>query len=181
MADSDDAVVFDGVLAGRDAGDAGRIPTGVRTKKMEKMTHTLNLGTPSACTHKDAIARGNGFCSCGALIKSLASPSMNELLNPKGLPWTREQYLREFQALTAKMLEITTKKNNDYGGHTDPFKNFRDFEELGILVRMSDKFARLRTALAEKREFQVSDETVEDTALDLANYALLLICYRRGA
>ncbi len=106
---------------------------------------------------------------------------MNELLNPKGLPWTREQYLREFQALTAKMLEITTKKNNDYGGHTDPFKNFRDFEELGILVRMSDKFARLRTALAEKREFQVSDETVEDTALDLANYALLLICYRRGA
>lgn len=95
--------------------------------------------------------------------------------------WTREAYLREFQALTAKMLEITTKKNNDYGGVTDPFKNFRDFKELGILVRMSDKFARLKTALAEKRELEVSDETVEDTALDLACYSLLLICYRRGA
>ena len=96
-------------------------------------------------------------------------------------PWTRERYLEEFRSLTAKMLEITTKKNNDYGGASDPFKNFRAFEELGILVRMSDKFARLRTALVEKRELQVSDESVEDTALDLANYALLLICYRRGA
>jgi Nucleotide modification associated domain 1 len=99
----------------------------------------------------------------------------------KNKPWTREDYIREFQALTARMLEITTKKNHDYGGHTDPFKNFRDFGELGVLVRMSDKFARLRTAIAEKREFAVSDESVEDTCLDLANYALLLLCYRQGA
>lgn len=96
-------------------------------------------------------------------------------------PWTRERYLSEFKTLTAKMLEITTKKNNDYGGTSDPFKNFRSFEELGILVRMSDKFARLRTAIVEKRAFEVVDESVEDTCLDLANYALLLLCYRRGA
>ena len=96
-------------------------------------------------------------------------------------PWTREDYLREFKAYTAKMLDITTKKNNDYGGAEDPFKNFRTFEELGILVRMSDKFARLRTAFQEKREFEVKDETIEDTCIDLANYALLLMCYHRGA
>lgn len=95
--------------------------------------------------------------------------------------WTREDYLREFKDLTARMLEITTKKNNDYGGVSDPFKNFRDFGELGLLVRMSDKFARLRTAIAERRDFEVSDESVEDTCVDLANYALLLLCYRRGA
>ena len=95
--------------------------------------------------------------------------------------WTREQYLREFKTLTAKMLEITTKKNNDYGGANDPFKNFRTFGELGILVRMSDKFARLQTAIQEKRAFEVDDESLEDTYLDLANYALLGLCYRRGA
>lgn len=105
---------------------------------------------------------------------------MNENLNTR-TPWTREAYLREFQSLTTRMLEITTKKNNDYGGATDPFKNFRDFQELGILVRMSDKFARLRTAIVEKRAFEVVDESVEDTCIDLANYALLLLCYRRGA
>ena len=101
--------------------------------------------------------------------------------SPARTPWTREDYLREFRGLTAKMLDITTKKSSDYGGTSDPFKNFRTFEELGILVRMSDKFARLRTAIQEKRKFEVADESVEDTCLDLANYALLLLCYRKGA
>ena|ERR1039458_7258322 len=100
---------------------------------------------------------------------------------PAHIPWTREMYLREFRALTSKMLAITTKKNNDYGGANDPFKNFRTFGELGILVRMSDKFARLQTAIQEKRAFEVDDESLEDTYLDLANYALLGLCYRRGA
>lgn len=92
---------------------------------------------------------------------------------------TPEQYIQEFKNLTARMLDITTRKNNDYGSTTDPFKNFREFGELGILVRMSDKMARLKTAVVEKREFKVSDESVEDTALDLANYSLLLLCYRK--
>lgn len=99
----------------------------------------------------------------------------------KKVSFTKEQYLAEFKKLTDQMLDLTTKKNADYGSTTDPFANFRTFGELGILVRMSDKFSRLRTALYEKREFQVNNETVEDTALDLAVYALLLISYRRGA
>ena len=94
--------------------------------------------------------------------------------------WTREQYLEEFKKLTAKMLEITIKKNNDYGGTSDPFKNFRSFGALGILVRASDKMARLKTAIVEKRKFEV-DESLEDTCLDLSNYALLLLCYLRGS
>ena len=97
------------------------------------------------------------------------------------MPFTREQYLSEFEKITDQMLGLTTKKNADYGSTVDPFANFRTFGELGILVRMSDKFSRLRTALYEKRELQVSDETIEDTALDLAVYAVLLISYRRGA
>jgi len=130
---------------------------------MEKMTHSLWNGTlnPKNIPVYTVVGSPEPPASAG--------------------PWTREDYLREFKKLTEKMLEITTKKNNDYGGTSDPFKNFRAFEELGILVRMSDKFARLKTALVEKREFEVKDETIEDTALDLANYALLLICYRRGA
>ena len=99
----------------------------------------------------------------------------------KKVSFTKEQYLAEFKKLTDQMLDLTTKKNADYGSAADPFANFRTFGELGILVRMSDKFSRLRTALYEKREFQVNNETVEDTALDLAVYALLLISYRRGA
>ena len=68
------------------------------------------------------------------------------------------------------MLELTAKKNNDYASDDDPFRNFKAFEELGILVRMNDKFAQLRNALYDRKDMAVSDETVEDTILDLATY-----------
>ena len=97
------------------------------------------------------------------------------------MTWTRKEYLENFAGITKEMLELTTKKSNDYASADDPFRNFRAFEEFGILVRLSDKFSRLRTALYDRKDMAVSDETVEDTILDLATYAVLLLCYRRGA
>ena len=96
------------------------------------------------------------------------------------MTWTRKEYLENFATITEEMLALTTKKSNDYASGDDPFRNFRAFGELGILVRMSDKFARLRTALYDRKDMAVSDETVEDTVLDLATYAVLLLAYRRG-
>lgn len=95
--------------------------------------------------------------------------------------WDRAQYLEYHQTLCARMTDITTRKNNDYGGATDPFKNFREFGQLGILVRMSDKWARIKTALKERRELMVADESIDDTILDLANYCLLLMAWRKGS
>jgi hypothetical protein len=97
------------------------------------------------------------------------------------MTWNRKEYLENFAGITKEMLELTTKKNNDYASDDDPFRNFKAFEELGILVRMNDKFARLRNALYDRKDMAVSSETVEDTILDLATYAVLLLCYRRGA
>lgn len=88
----------------------------------------------------------------------------------------REQYLKRFKEITDEMLSITTSKNNDYGGHTDPWKNFRTFGRKGILVRIGDKFSRLCTAIWEEREFKVK-ETLRDTILDLAVYCIILICW----
>lgn len=92
----------------------------------------------------------------------------------------KEQYQQTFRNCLDRMWAITEAKNNDYATESDPFRNFREFGELGFLVRMSDKFARLRTALHEKRELSVSDETIDDTLIDLANYSVLLICWRRA-
>jgi len=91
---------------------------------------------------------------------------------------TRDELLREFKRLTDQMYSITEIKNNDYGSTEDPLANFSEFGEFGFLVRMSDKWKRIKTALYEKRELAVKDETVEDTLLDLANYCVLLLCWR---
>lgn len=92
----------------------------------------------------------------------------------------RQEFLEGFVETTNKMVATVQKKNNDYTATEDPFDNFRAVElfgicnaETGILVRMTDKFKRI-TALLGGKEQMVKDEAVEDTLLDLANYAIIL-------
>lgn len=94
--------------------------------------------------------------------------------------WTREDYLREFTKLTDSMVALTKRKNADYAGDSDPFRNFREFGTMGFLVRMSDKWSRIKNLVGGDKAPQVKDETVEDTLLDLATYSLLLICWLRS-
>lgn len=64
------------------------------------------------------------------------------------------------------------RKNHDYG---DSFH--QTFVEEGLAVsriRLSDKLNRLKN-LTRKEEREVSDESVEDTLLDLANYAIMTV------
>lgn len=70
------------------------------------------------------------------------------------------------------------KKNQDYATNDDVFRNFRMFGGLGILVRASDKLARLRT-FEERNEFSVSDESLRDTIEDLINYAVIYLAYKQ--
>lgn len=88
----------------------------------------------------------------------------------------------KFKETLEKMQEIHEKKNADYADTSDPFLNFRGCEDMGIctveagiLVRMTDKMQRIANLL--KRENKVSDENVEDTLIDLSNYAVILNCY----
>jgi hypothetical protein len=95
-------------------------------------------------------------------------------VDPIVTPRTRLFELHQLLCLNA--LELMKKKNVDYGGDTDPFRNFHTFGELGILVRLSDKLARLRT-YCERGELKIKDESVEDTIIDAINYLVLLMGY----
>ena len=96
-----------------------------------------------------------------------------------------DELLQHHTNLVVQAREIMAKKNHDYagsGGNT-PFRNFTRCEDLGIcttekgiLVRMTDKLSRLSTYL-EGAELQVSDETFDDTLLDLINYCVILSGY----
>ena len=99
----------------------------------------------------------------------------------------KKEYLKEFEQLTTKMLETTKKKNSDYtGDDNSPFKNFTMVEtmgfsttEQGFLTRMTDKIMRV-SSFVKNGTLQVKDESATDTLLDLANYALLMICYLKS-
>lgn len=95
--------------------------------------------------------------------------------------WDKEDLFKHMEEATAKMLDICRKKNADYTGiGKSPFSNFSRVENLGIcsteqgvLTRITDKISRL-ASYSQNLQLQVADESVEDTCLDLANYALLL-------
>lgn len=91
---------------------------------------------------------------------------------------TQKQFLKALEEGYKKNVEISRRKNTDYAGNGDAFKNFRASEAFGvsvpmaIMVRMSDKMARVGNLLKQKGE--VKDERIEDTLSDLANYAMIL-------
>ena len=93
---------------------------------------------------------------------------------------SKEDYLEYQQNLLAKCIDLSQKKNADYTGATDDaFANFRNSEivgvsvEKGMLVRLMDKISRVKSFI-DKGELMVKDESVEDTIMDIINYACLL-------
>ncbi len=91
---------------------------------------------------------------------------------------TRQDLLDLHASLSSTARELMVKKNQDYGANEDPFRNFHQFGQLGILVRLSDKLSRLHT-FTERGELSVKDESVTDTILDVINYAVLFEGYRQ--
>lgn len=85
----------------------------------------------------------------------------------------RNKLLNYHTTLTLQARQVMEKKNQDYGEDGDPFRNFRAFGAFGILVRLSDKLARLRT-FVERGTYMVNDESFEDTIKDAINYIILL-------
>ncbi len=104
---------------------------------------------------------------------------------PAGRPPTR------FHHLIRDIVETHDRKSRDYASSIDHLANLRTSEALGIpafmgtLVRMSDKWERIRNLA--RRELEtgegaaVVDETIVDTLRDLAVYSLLAIeLYEEG-
>lgn len=93
---------------------------------------------------------------------------------------TRKELFDSHDELCLSALALMEKKNVDYASEADPFRNFRTFGLLGIVVRMSDKIARLHS-LVERGlgNNAVKDESYRDTLLDLINYAVIFAGYAR--
>ena len=75
-------------------------------------------------------------------------------------------------AICQKLNDVYKAKNHDYG---DSFGD--TFKKLGIIsavTRLSDKMNRLMS-LAVAHDVQVKDEKIEDTLLDMANYAIMTL------
>jgi hypothetical protein len=85
--------------------------------------------------------------------------------------------LEKFDNILARMKAIHVAKNHDYGNSFD-----KTLEKFGInigLARINDKFERAYNLLNPKgdKDNAKVDESVEDTLIDLANYAVMTLSF----
>ena len=71
--------------------------------------------------------------------------------------------------------ELYVKKNNDYG---DSFAKLRQDYPESICIRLQDKMNRLKSLMVDKNQQKV-DESIDDTLMDIANYAIMELTERR--
>ena len=82
--------------------------------------------------------------------------------------------IEKFKKITVKMADLYEEKNRNYGNSFD-----KSLDEDGLLVskiRLGDKFNRFSSLLKQKSN-GTSDESIKDTLIDLANYAIMSIIW----
>lgn len=104
---------------------------------------------------KDSLINLIEVGMCGYQLTDKAVPSVNHLANV--------------------MTDTYRRKNADYG---DSFsQSLERFDIIAAVVRMSDKVNRLQSLVNRKQEAQVKDESIADTFLDLACYAIMTLMW----
>ena len=86
------------------------------------------------------------------------------------IPYPVKDDATRFEEITKTMLDTFKKKNHDYG---NSFEQSLDEEGLAAArIRMGDKWNRFKQ-LSKGDIAQVNDESITDTLLDMANYAIM--------
>lgn len=110
---------------------------------------------------------------------------MDERNAPSSIPTALEavnaarvaQHLRGESDLAVNIMALQADIKNLMLGRHEKYGpgNIAEFGETGILVRMADKFARLKEGSK-----NYDDETVDNTLDDIIGYALIWKLWRRG-
>ncbi len=77
--------------------------------------------------------------------------------------------IQKHKQICMELTNTYERKNNDYG---DSFAKLRKDYPNAILIRLADKYERLKSLKTGTKQ-QVSDESIKDTLLDLANYCIM--------
>lgn len=81
----------------------------------------------------------------------------------------------EFRDITNSMIQTYQAKNQDYGNSFE--KSLYKFGLVASIIRLNDKMNRIESLSQTKA--RVKDESIEDTLLDLANYAIMTVIWLR--
>ena len=98
--------------------------------------------------------------------ESPAVPGSNKNVSDPG------DYYR-YGNILKRMDETHTRKNNDYGDAA--YQGYKKYGPAYFLVQLHNKLSRLESLTINNRSQMVKDESIDDTLLDMANYAVMYL------
>lgn len=98
----------------------------------------------------------------------------NESINLREVVRAMTEDERRHKKILDEMADTFSKKNSDYGNAFEEILD--DFGASYAVGRLKEKLKRL-TQLVVSNKQEVRDESIEDTLLDMANYAVLTIMW----
>ena len=78
-----------------------------------------------------------------------------------------------FEEITKEMADLYKRKNADYGNSFS--KIYGEFGLQSTAIRLQDKVNRLKIFSNPNYKMKVSDESIRDTLMDIANYSIMTI------
>jgi Nucleotide modification associated domain 1 len=88
------------------------------------------------------------------------------------------QFEEDAQKIYDELLAILVKKQIDYGPYN--IWHAPGGATNGLMVRMSDKIERLKNLIYSPKSDKPKNESLEDSLVDLANYAVIALMVQRG-
>ena len=83
-----------------------------------------------------------------------------------------------YSNILKRMDDTHTRKNNDYGDAA--YQGYKKYGDYYFLVQLHNKLSRLESLTIGNKTQQVKEESIDDTLLDMANYAVMYLesCHR---
>lgn len=86
--------------------------------------------------------------------------------------------VKAFETIVNEMVELYKRKNSDYG---DSFgKAYKELGVISAVTRLNDKMNRLKSLTMPNAVQKVNDESIADTLIDIANYAVMTLIELKG-
>ena len=141
----------------------------VTAEKAKEIREALEMATDYGYKPSVSIVDDNYTLKTNGQILDVAS-----MYPPRQLSLADLDNVKVHDRICLELNNIYEKKNADYG---NSFENSLDKHGLiAGIVRMDDKMSRL-ISLNSKNEQQVMDESLRDTLMDLANYAIMSVMW----
>lgn len=79
----------------------------------------------------------------------------------------------DFDGICRDLMALHVRKNHDYGNAAH--ESYEEFGLISYVIRLNDKMKRLKSLTKPGVEQKVKNESIEDTLMDLAAYAIMAI------